>query len=109
MFRKRENLINQIPNELKIQKWLKEIETINCLLVDYDTRKLFVCWGAAADRRHDDEVKRIWNGWDVYRQNEGLTFHFDYTSRDKSVIEMTDAQFEKYCKENKLLEFDSNL
>ena len=104
---KGENLMNQIPDELKIQKWHNEIETTDCLLVDYDTKKIFVCWGVDTDNRHIDEVKRIWKDWDVYRQTEGLTFHFDYTNRDKSIIEMTDEQFEKYCKENKIFEFDA--
>jgi hypothetical protein len=102
---KGENLINIIPDELKIQKWHNEIETTECLLIDYDTKKIFVCWGGDTDIRHDDEVKKIWNGWNVSRQTEGLTFHFDYTNRDKSIIEMTDEQFKKYCKEYKLFEY----
>lgn len=94
-----------IPNELKIEKWHNEIETTDCLLVDYDNKKLFICWGVDTDDRHDEEVRRIWKGWKVFRQTDGLIFHFDYTKRDKSVIEMTDEQFEVYSQENKLFEY----
>jgi len=96
---KGENLINLIPEELLIQEWQNELETTNCLLVDYDSKKLFVCWGSDADSRHDDEVRRLWPGWEVVRQIEGLIFHFDYTGRDRSIVEMTDKQFELYREE----------
>ena len=102
---KGENLINLIPDELKIQKWHNEIETTNCLLVDYDTNKIFVCWGGTTDNRYDDGIRKIWQGWEVYRQTEGLPFHFSYTNRDESIIAMTDEQFKNYCTENKLFEF----
>lgn len=102
---KGEILKDVIPHELKIDRWHNEIETTNCLLVDYDTKRIFVCWGADTDGRHDDEVRNIWRGWDVQRQTDGLIFHFDYTNRDKSVVELTDEQFEEYCLKNKLFEF----
>ena len=66
-------------------------------------------YGNDTDDRHDDKVRKIWNDWEVYRQNEGLIFHFDYTKRDKSIVEMTNEQFEKYCRENKLFEFNTKL
>lgn len=103
---KGENLAHTIPDELIIQKWHNEIETTDCLLVDYDTQKIFVCWGGGADERHDDEVRKIWTGWEVHRQTEGLIFHFDYTNRDKSIVEMTDKQFQQYCEEVKLFELN---
>lgn len=102
---KGEKLVEVIPNELKINKWHNEIETTDCLLVDYDTKRIFICWGGDTDDRHDEEVRRIWKGWEVFRQSEGLIFHFEYTKRDKSIVEMTDDQFEKYCHEHKLFEF----
>lgn len=95
-----------IPSELKIEKWHNEIETTDCLLVDYDNKKIFVCWGGETDERHDDEVRKIWKNWEIFRQTDGLIFHFDYTNRDKSIIEMTDEQFESYCQEHKLFEFN---
>jgi len=102
---KGEILKDIIPNELKIDKWHNEIETTDCLLVDYDTKKIFVCWGADTDSRYDDEVRRIWKGWEVQRQTDGLIFHFFYTNSDKSIIELTDEQFEEYCQKNRLFEF----
>ncbi|MCB0512698.1 MAG: hypothetical protein KDC60_04610 [Bacteroidetes bacterium] len=99
---KGEILKDIIPEELKIDKWHNEIETTDCLLVDYDTRKIFVCWGGDTDNRHDDKVREIWKGWEVQRQTDGLIFHFDYTNRDRTIIEMTDEQFEEY----NLFEFD---
>lgn len=103
---KGEELIDLIPDTLKIEKWHNEIETTDCLLVDYDTKKIVVCWGQVTDSRYEDKVKKIWSGWKVLRQTEGLTFHFDYTNRDKSIIEMTDKQFEKYCEAHNLVEFN---
>lgn len=103
---KGETLKDIIPDELKIEKWHNEIETTDCLLVDYDTRKIFVCWGKDTDSRHDEKIKEIWKGWQVQRQVDGLIFHFDYTNRDKTIVEMTDEQFEKYIKDNNLYEFD---
>lgn len=99
---KGEILKDIIPEELKIDKWHNEIETTDCLLVDYDTRKIFVCWGGDTDNRHDDKVREIWKGWEVQRQTDGLIFHFDYTNRDRTIIEMTDEQLEEY----NLFEFD---
>lgn len=99
---KGEILKDIIPEELKIDKWHNEIETTDCLLVDYDTSKIFVCWGGDTDNRHDDKVREIWKGWEVQRQTDGLIFHFDYTNRDRTIIEMTDEQFEEY----NLFEFD---
>lgn len=96
-----------IPDELKIKKWNNEIETTGCLLVDYDTKKIFICWGGGTDDRHDDEVRNIWKGWELFRQTDGLIFHFEYTKRDKSLVEMTDEQFEDYCQKYKLLEFNT--
>lgn len=103
---KGEILKDIIPDELKINKWHNEIETTNCLLVDYDTRKIFVCWDGDRDSRHDDKIKEIWKDWQVQRQTEGLIFHFDYTNRDRTVVEMTDEQFEEYIQKNNLFEFD---
>ncbi|HAI75343.1 MAG TPA: hypothetical protein DCM08_03775, partial [Microscillaceae bacterium] len=34
-----ENLIHQMPEQLKIKKWKNEVEVTNCLLADYDTKK----------------------------------------------------------------------
>jgi len=76
------------------------------MLADYDSKKIFVCWGSEKDKRHDDEIRRIWKGWEVNRQTDGLIFHFEYTKRDKSVVEMTSEQFEMYWQKNRLFEFD---
>lgn len=103
---KGENLKNIIPDELRIETWHNEIEATDCLLVDYDTKKIFVCWGGNADDRHLEELRKIWSGWEVYRQTDGLIFHFTYTNRDKALVEMTDEQFENYCQEHNLFEFN---
>ncbi len=103
---KGEVLKDIIPEELIIEKWHNEIETTDCMLADYDSKKIFVCWGSEKDKRHDDEIRRIWKGWEVNRQTDGLIFHFEYTKRDKSVIEMTSEQFEMYWQKNRLFEFD---
>ena len=95
-----------IPDELKIYEWHNEIETTDCLLIDYDTKKIFVCWGSYTDNRHDIKIREIWKGWTVQRQTDGLIFHFDYTNRDKSLVEMTDKQFKEYCLKYNLFEFD---
>lgn len=105
---KGEILKDIIPEELKIEKWHNEIETTDCLLVDYDTRKVFVCWGGDTDSRHDEKIEEIWKGWKVQRQTDGLIFHFDYTNRDRKIVEMTDEQFEKYSQEFNLFDFDPN-
>lgn len=103
---KGEILKDIIPNDLKIVKWHNEIETTDCLLVDYNKRILFVCWGEDKDSRHDIEIKEIWKGWQVQRQADGLLFHFDYTNRDRKVVEMTDEQFEVYAQEHNLFKLD---
>lgn len=103
-----EKLKEIIPDALKIKEWHNEFETTDCLLVDYDNKKLFVCWGCDFDDRYIEEIGRIWIGWEVQRQKEGLPFHFTYTHRDPSIVEMTDKQFEDYCTAVNLLEFDPN-
>lgn len=100
------DLIAQIPDYLQIQQWRSEAETTDCLLVDYDHRKLFVCWGVNRDPRIMDHISEIWEGWEVQRQLEGLLFHFAYTNRDPSPVEMTEEAFQKYCEEDKLLVFE---
>lgn len=102
---KGEKLKDLIPDALKIETWHNEIETTDSLLVDYDKKKIFVCWGVDTDDRHVDEIRKIWKGWEVHKQTEGLIFHFDYTNRDRSAVEFTEEQFEKYCQDNKLFEF----
>lgn len=92
-----------IPDDLKIRKWQNEAETTSCLLLDYDSKKLFVCWGIDRDDRFLRLIEELWNGWKVIRQNQGLVFHFDYTNRDRTIVEMTGEQFDSY----KLFEFES--
>lgn len=103
---KGEKLYQLIPDSFEIASWKNELETGDCLLFDFDKKSLFICtWGY--DHRFIDEVKRIWPDWDVQWQTLGLLFHFEYTHRDKSVVEMTDEQFLEFYIENKLYEFNS--
>jgi hypothetical protein len=89
-----------------IQEWHNEIETTDCILADYDTRKLFVCWGTSKDDRHLQTLDQSWTDWEVHQQTEGLIFHFDYIHRDRSLVEMTDEAFDAYCQTYKQLEFN---
>lgn len=90
------NLKDVIPKEMRLEKWYNEIYTSQCLLIDYDSRCLYVCWGGHSDHRALEEVARIWKGWEVDRQYDGLRFHFLYTGRDPSVIECTMDKFLAY-------------
>ncbi len=100
-----ENLTNVIPDVFKINKWQKESETISCLLVDYDNRKMFICWGEYMDSRYEVEASKIWKGWEVSRQNDGLMFNFEYTQRDKSIIEFSESDFKLFVEKYAVLEF----
>ena len=41
-------------------------------------------YGKDTDDRHDDKVRKIWNDWEVYRQN-GVHFNLSHTLRLKAV------------------------
>ncbi len=92
---KGESLKDIFPVRYKIVKWRNEVETTDCMLVDYDLRHLFVCWGKPRDDRHIEATRDIWKNWEVTKQTEGLRFHFDYTNRNFDQVELTDGEFEK--------------
>lgn len=103
---KGENLKDIIQDEFIIEQWHNEVETENCLLVDYNNKKIFVCWGWGKDDRYIETIQKYWSGWQVHRQTEGLVFHFDYTNRDRNVVEFTDEMFEQYIEDCVLFDFE---
>lgn len=102
---KGESLKDKIPKSLVIKDWQSEMETFECLLIDYDTKKIFVCWSMDESYKHEDEIRRIWKGWEVQRQHDGLIFHFDYTKRDRSIVEISEEEFNEYAKSTNLFVF----
>jgi len=91
-----ENVINLVSEKQLIKKWKKESSTQETLLVDYDNKKLFVCWGRRTHRLQVEAVQRFWQVWEVIHHHDGVIFHFTYSNRDKKRIELTDEEFEKY-------------
>lgn len=88
-----ESLKDVIPPQLKVEKWQLSIDSEDSLLVDYDHKKLFVSWEMPTKSATDRKVGNYWPGWEVIRNLDGTVFHFDYTNRDRSIIEITDEEF----------------
>jgi hypothetical protein len=100
-----EKLKDVIPSEQLITHWLKEDETEDSLLADYNHKKLFVCWGRPYDDRCIQRTEEFWKGWEVIRQEDGLIFNFIHTNRDTTPIEMTDEEFDN--SRRNFFDFDS--
>lgn len=101
------DLKDNIPSVLEIStpKNIKEAEIEDVLLVDYNSKDIFICWTDDKDDRHIDYVKNIWNGWDCKRQTKGVEFNFEYTQREKSYTKIEKQEFDEYLKKWKLLEY----
>ena len=73
-----ENVKDKIPDVFKVTEpdKIKEIEIENVLLIDYDNKKIFVCWIYDVDDRHVEAIHTIWTGgWEAKRQNSGIAFN----------------------------------
>lgn len=85
-----------IPDKMRITQWQNEVYTHDMMLADYDNKKIYVCWGCDADDRHVEAIEDYWPGWQAERQTEGLLFHFRYTNRDYSLVEITDEYYKNF-------------
>lgn len=102
-----EKVKEKTPSNFKVslKNQIKESEIEDVLLIDYDTKQIFVCWSYNTDDRHIEAINKIWNGWKPKRQTTGVAFNFDYTGREKTYIKISEKEFIKYLNEWKLLEY----
>ncbi len=101
-----EQLKEIIPDIYKISNanQIKEIEIVDVLLIDYDTKQIYACWSDEVDDRHIDAIIEIWEGWTAKRQTKGVSFNFEYTKREKAYTKITEKEFIKHLNGIKLLE-----
>lgn len=102
-----ENVKDKIPDVFKVSEpdKIKEIEIEDVLLIDYDKKKIFVCWVYDVDDRHIEAIHTIWtDGWEAKRQTSGIAFNFEYTQKPETYTKLTEQQFSDYLEEYKLLE-----
>ncbi|MFN8436154.1 MAG: hypothetical protein U0V72_00845 [Cytophagales bacterium] len=90
-----EKLKDIIPQKYKVDNWVNEYDITSCAVIDYDQKKIFVCWSNVTPLQIDYFLKEHWEDWEIIRQEEGLIYNFKYTHRAYEHIEMTDKMYEE--------------
>lgn len=104
------SLYSTIPEILKLSNTQEIVEELvyDVILVDYDLKKIFTYWSWAYDDRHLTEGEKIWSGWEIIRQEEGVPFNFAYTKRAHSYKKTGRKELEDYIEEFDLFYLHEN-
>jgi len=82
-----------------VKKWIKEDDCYETLLIDYNTKSIFVNWANVEPKCAINVIEQKWPGWNVKRQNEGMIFNFKYLKLDYSNLQISESDFEELYRE----------
>ncbi len=104
------SLYSTIPEILKLSNTKEIIEELvfDVILVDYDSKKIFVYWYWDNDDSYLTEGEKIWPRWEIKRQVKGVPFNFAYTNREHSYKKTGRKELEDYIEEVDLFYLHEN-
>ena len=83
----------------KVKSWIKERDCYATLLIDYDSKSIFVNWAYTVSKCAVKVIQNVWPGWKITRHQEGMIFNFKYLNLDYSHLVYTLQDFEQEYQE----------